>query len=947
MRPFARSFTIGTLALTAIALAGNGLQSRPTQPGIGNGAGGGQLPIEEQFEQAFPGGSLLKNGSHLRRVWGRQFSWGATPHDSAESFIKKWSVLWGVPFSQLSEVGMNAAGEHLAQVGGVDGAGDFTMVSWSQQVRGVPVFRAGVWGLVANESNHPLVLAGGTLKALGSFPQTIADRDLSPSTMDAGVYGREALNQFNAPPEVTSPRYVIWAGVDAQTVEPKLAVEFTATGGSALDPANYQKMLYVVDADTGAVLHQESLILHGTAQAQVNALATTGSKAAACNTTAVTGMPYARVLFGSTTVYADATGRATFSYTGTAAQTVNPSTLTGRYFAVQDSSGTAIQSVTSQNVNDGAVGTFQYASTTSQYTRSQIDTYYHANLVRDHLLRYSPNFPTIANQTGMVIKNGVSGTCNAFYDGNINFYPSGGGCNNTGFATVVHHEYGHHIVACAGSGQQQYGEGFGDVMGVLLSDESQLAVGFYSSSCTSGLRNAQNTCVGTTSGSSCGTAIHSWGQVLSGCFWDLRNQLIAAYPGDANGNGVADYRDKLSYLATNSVLAHAGQSDIWTDITVDVLTLDDAPSQGGNNNIGDGSPNYSRIAAAFGNHGLTAPALSLFTITSPAAPSTIDPDGGDTIDVVITPVTGTAQAGSQKMYVRAGTSGAFTATAMTNVGGNTWRGTFPATSCNATVQYYFEVKNTSGTAVTDPPTAPSALFATTAITPGGANTVVSEDFASTNGSFVVTGTPASGSGGWEWAVPNGRSCNAPSTTSKCFITGKSIATGTCNDVDGGPTILTTPVYDLSGAEAAEVSFQTYYLVTGTGNTADPLVCKVSNNGGASWVTMLSLTTSGTWTTRTINISDFVSLTSNMMFRFEAADTGTDNTLVCGIDNFAIDTISCGVEGDLDGDGIVGSGDLAFVLLDFGPCPGSPCPSDVDASGSVDAGDISYLLLLFN
>jgi hypothetical protein len=953
MRPTSRSFVIGTLAVSAIALAGNDLQSRPggVGPGLGNGAEGGQLPIEDQFEQTFPGGQLLKNGTHLRRVWGRQFSWGATPHESAEKFMKKWSVLWGVPFSQLSEVGVNANGDHLVQVGGVEGAGDFTMVSWSQQVRGVPVFRAGVWGMVGNDTNHPMVLAGGTLKALGNFPQTIADRDLSPSTIDPSVYGREALNQFNAPPEVNTPRYVVWAGVDTQTVEPKLAVEFTATGGSALDPANYQKMLYVVDADTGAVLHQESLILHGTAQAQVNALATTGSKAAACNTTAVTGLPYARVLFGSTTVYADATGRATFSYTGTAAQTVNPSTLSGRYFTVQDSSGTAVQSVTSQSVNDGAVGTFQYASTTSQYTRSQIDTYYHANLVRDHLLRYSPSFPGIAGNQTMIIKNGVSGTCNAFYDGNINFYPSGGGCNNTGFATVVHHEYGHHIVSSAGSGQQQYGEGFGDVMGVLLSDESQLAIGFYSSSCTSGLRNAQNTCVGTQTGSSCGTAIHSWGQVLSGCFWDLRNQLIAAYPGDTRGrlatdpsNGVADYRDILSYLATNSVLTHAGQSDIWTDITVDVLTLDDAPSQGGNNNIGDGSPNYNRIKTAFDAHGLTAPALSLFTITSPAAPSTIDPAGGDTIDVVINPVTGTAQAGSQKLFVREGTSGAFTGYVMTNVSGNTWRGTFPATSCNATVQYYFEVKNTSGTAVNDPPTAPAAVFTTTAITPGGAVTVASEDFASTNGGFVVTGTPASGSGGWEWAVPNGRSCNAPSTTSKCFITGKSIATGTCNDVDGGPTILTTPVYDLSGSEAAEVSFQTYYLVTGSGNTADPLVCKVSNNGGTSWVTMLSLTTSGTWATRTYNIADYVALTSNMMFRFEAADTGTDNTLVCGIDNFSIETISCGIEGDLDGDGIVGASDIGIMLLDYGPCAG--CPSDLDGSGTVDDGDVSFLLLLF-
>jgi hypothetical protein len=440
--------------------------------------------------------------------------------------------------------------------------------------------------------------------------------------------------------------------------------------------------------------------------------------------------------------------------------------------------------------------------------------------------------------------------------------------------------------------------------------------------------------------------------VLSGCFWDLRNQLIAAYPGDTRGrlatdpaNGVPDYRDILSYLATNSVLAHSGQSDIWTDITVDVLTLDDAPSQGGNNNIGDGSPNYNRIATAFGAHGLTAPALSLFTITPLAAPSTIHPDGGDTIDVVITPVTGTAQAGSEKLFVREGTSGAFTGYPMTNIGGNNWRGTFPATSCNATVQYYFEVKNTSGAAVNSPSSAPASVYKTTAITPGGVVSVASESFESTNGGFVITGTPATGSGGWEWAVPKGRSCNAPSTTSKCFITGKSIATGICNDLDGGPTILTTPVYDLAGAQAAEVSFQTYYLVTPTGNTSDPLVAKVSNNGGSTWVTIASFTASSTWTTRTYNVADYVTLTSNMVFRFEAADTSTDNTLVCGIDNFLIETISCGIEGDLDGDGIVGASDIGILLLDFGPCVG--CPSDLDGSGTVDAGDVSFLLLLFS
>ena len=80
MRHLTRSVLIGTLALTATALAGVNLN----QGGIGNvnaGQQGGQLSIDDQFALAFPGGQLLKNGGQLRRVWGRQFSWGTSPTD--------------------------------------------------------------------------------------------------------------------------------------------------------------------------------------------------------------------------------------------------------------------------------------------------------------------------------------------------------------------------------------------------------------------------------------------------------------------------------------------------------------------------------------------------------------------------------------------------------------------------------------------------------------------------------------------------------------------------------------------------------------------------------------------------------------------------------------------------------------------------------------------------
>jgi hypothetical protein len=47
-------------------------------------------------------------------------------------------------------------------------------------------------------------------------------------------------------------------------------------------------------------------------------------------------------------------------------------------------------------------------------------------------------------------------------------------------------------------------------------------------------------------------------------------------------------------------------------------------------------------------------------------------------------------------------------------------------------------------------------------------------------------------------------------------------------------------------------------------------------------------------------------------------------------------------GDIDGSQEVDQGDVAFALLDFGPCPG--CAADLDGSGEVDFGDVALILL---
>ena len=55
------------------------------------------------------------------------------------------------------------------------------------------------------------------------------------------------------------------------------------------------------------------------------------------------------------------------------------------------------------------------------------------------------------------------------------------------------------------------------------------------------------------------------------------------------------------------------------------------------------------------------------------------------------------------------------------------------------------------------------------------------------------------------------------------------------------------------------------------------------------------------------------------------------------------TPGCAIPGDLDGNGIVDSGDIAVLLLRFGT---TDAAADLDGSGNVDAGDIGVLLLLF-
>jgi hypothetical protein len=176
-----------------------------------------------------------------------------------------------------------------------------------------------------------------------------------------------------------------------------------------------------------------------------------------------------------------------------------------------------------------------------EYTRAAVDAYYYSNEVRDFALQYNPAYPVIANQTGFQINVNITNNCNAFYNGSsVNYFTSGGGCANTSFSSVIHHEYGHHLVGSGGSGQGTYGEGMSDTVSVLITGDPILAYGFQLN-CNAGIRSAYNNIQ-----YPCTNGIHFCGQLLSGCVWSTRNALSLTNP--------STYRDIISNLTINSVL---------------------------------------------------------------------------------------------------------------------------------------------------------------------------------------------------------------------------------------------------------------------------------------------------------------------------------------------------------------------------------------------------------
>ncbi|MFH0982403.1 MAG: hypothetical protein V2A79_12810, partial [Planctomycetota bacterium] len=538
------------------------------------------VPALEQLQADFPAVRVYQEGARISRLYGTPFAYGATPEEAVDQFRVNHADVFGVAPDELVLRSTLRGGADTQPVmyDPETGRYKFTLVRYAQYKAGIPVFQSELGVLVRNAADFPVVLAASSLKDLGDFVPAGHAVVFDPAT--------QAMTGMTRFTEATT---VVWAGVNDEVVEPVLAVTFI--GENDRTDAGYEKWRFVCDAATGAILYQEAVIHFTDVTGSVQGMATEGAKTAECNPESLFTYPWAKVgIQGGTTVYADGNGDFTIPNAGTTAVTVQ-SYVDGLYFTVDNRAGA--EETLSQSVTPPGPADFVHNQPNSdELVRAQVNAYVSANGVRDWVLDQNPSFPGISTETlSPIVVNRTDLYCpgNAWSDptdGSINFCSSGGGYPNTAWQSVVNHEYGHHVIDQTSSGQGQYGEGMADCHSMLPVDDPVLGYGFYGD-CDTGLRNADNTyqypCTG---------EIHDCGQLLSGCIWSTRNELILTEP--------SDYLVILSSLTVNSIMLHTGDL-IAPQITIDFLTLDDDDG-----NLDNGTPHYDEITTGFGAHNMWA-----------------------------------------------------------------------------------------------------------------------------------------------------------------------------------------------------------------------------------------------------------------------------------------------------------------------------------------------------
>ncbi len=382
--------------------------------------------------------------------------------------------------------------------------------------------------------------------------------------------------------------------------------------------------------------------------------------------------------------------------------------------------------------------------TSSDASQAEIDTYIFLHHVRDWGLRVAPE---VGMSTFDLTSNvNIPDVCNAYYDGNVNFFSAGSGCNNTGqIADVNYHEWGHGFHAWsleAGVWDGSVGEGAADVVAFLLTEDSLIAPFFNTSG--SGIRDVSPNQVYPDDIS---FSVHSNGLIFGGAMWDLWN-LLKTDLGESPGTETTEQ-------------IHAGLLKGGPDIPgtyFEALVADDDDG-----NLANGTPHTCQIIEAFGNHGLgdAAGGDAFFADHEPLEREPADIATAVVVDVSsVAPECISVVADGADLNYRI--NGGEWQSSATSIAGTEIAGEIPAQPIGTFVEYYIGGIDSDGRDFAAPSggiTSPYSFYV------GDVVEIAFNDFEADDGGYthaLLSGDVQDGADDWQWGVPQGES-NDPSS----------------------------------------------------------------------------------------------------------------------------------------------------------------------------------------
>lgn len=669
-------------------------------------------------------------------------------------------------------LGIDASQVKLRKAGWIAGVETWT-VDFDRLVDGVPVWRGGVSARVRDGAVFLLQVQTYPLWQDAGEAELGADEAFEVAALE----GPAAMAEHTD----VAQRLVILPWEGERGLEPRLCWEVRSRTQAPLG-----HWVSFVDARSGELLnvHNEIRFFSGTITGTHDTRTVDGSFS-------TSPLPLI-TLSGSdgSSVTADASGAFTVSdsVSWTAA-------LSGSYVRVSNQQGAeGSLTVTSSSTN----------WTTSTATQAEIDSYKFLHDVKVWGELIDPeNGMSYDRLTSNV---NINSACNAYYDGNVNFYRSGSGCNNTGqIADVNYHEWGHgfHYYAVyygSGSYDGSVSEGAGDMISAFLTADSEVAPYFQTNG--SGIRDIgpnrsyPDDIVG---------EVHTDGLIWAGALWDTWEAMARSY-GETREDRGAAWED------AGRMFAYALAQGPTTDQTYDAALVGDDD----NGDISDGTPHICEIIEGFSQHGLGPGGTSALIGVDHL------PLGNQAAEVEI-PVTGTVLnlAAACSDFTLARTllhysvdAGQSWLDAELGVSGESFDGAFPPLADGTVVHYYLEAVAADGTtayAPTGGDIAPYMFYV------GALEEVYCTDFEADDGGYtheLLSGDDREGADDWVWATPRGASGDPETAYSGSKVWGNDLGGGNYNG-EYQPDVknrLTSVPVDIGGNDVAVVTFRRWLQV---------------------------------------------------------------------------------------------------------------------------------------